>query len=93
MENVFSFSMELDKLKSVIRQLYIFDQTRNVNSAEHSWHLALGILTLKEEFDIEIDIVKTIKIASVHDICEIGAGDICIFDPERSKKGRGTKIY
>ncbi|MFT5598153.1 MAG: putative hydrolase of HD superfamily [Urechidicola sp.] len=93
MENVFSFLMELDKLKSVNRRSYIFDQTRNENSAEHSWHLALGILTLKEEFDIEIDIVKTIKMALVHDICEIGAGDISIFDPERSKKEAEERTY
>ena len=93
MNNIFSFLMELDKLKSVMRRSYIFDQTRNENSAEHSWHLALGILTLKEEFDVEIDIVKTIKMALVHDICEIGAGDISIFDPERSKKEAEERKY
>jgi putative hydrolase of HD superfamily len=93
MNNIFSFLMELDKLKSVMRRSYIFDQTRNENSAEHSWHLALGIITLKEEFDVEIDIVKTIKMALVHDICEIGAGDISIFDPERSKKEVEERKY
>ncbi|MBL4681679.1 MAG: HD domain-containing protein [Pseudomonadales bacterium] len=78
--------MELDKLKSVARRAYIFDLTRNENSAEHSWHLALAILTLKEELNIKINIIKTLKMALIHDICEIGAGDISVYDPDRSKK-------
>ncbi len=78
--------MELDKLKSVARRTYIFDLSRNENSAEHSWHLALAILTLKDELGIQIEINKTIKMALIHDICEIGAGDISIYDPGRSKK-------
>ena len=78
--------MELDKLKSVYRRSYIHDTSRNENSAEHSWHLALALLTLQQELDIEIDMYKAIKMALVHDVCEIGAGDISIYDPDRSKK-------
>ena len=54
-DNIFSFLMELDKLKSVSRRAYISDLSRNENSAEHSWHLAIAILTLKEELDVDID--------------------------------------
>ncbi len=92
-DTIYNFLMELDKLKSVSRQAYISDLSRNENSAEHSWHLALAILTLKDEFDIEIDISKTIKMALVHDICEIGAGDISVYDPERSNKEREERKY
>ena len=93
MDTIYNFLMELDKLKSVSRQAYISDLSRNENSAEHSWHLALAILTLKDEFDIEIDLSKTIKMALVHDICEIGAGDISVYDPERSNKEREERKY
>ena len=75
-ENIYRFLMELDKLKGVSRESYIFDLSRNENPAEHSWHLALDILTLREELNIDIDICKAIKMALVHDICEIGAGDV-----------------
>jgi putative hydrolase of HD superfamily len=92
-DNIFSFLMELDKLKSVSRRAYISDLSRNENSAEHSWHLAIAILTLKEELDVDIDINKTVKMALVHDICEIGAGDTFIFDPERSKKEIEEREY
>jgi len=86
LENIYNFLMELDKLKSVYRRSYIHDTSRNENSAEHSWHLALALLTLQQELDIEIDMHRAIKMALVHDICEIGAGDISIYDPDRSKK-------
>ncbi len=93
MDNLYTFLMELDKLKSVYRRSYISDITRNENSAEHSWHLALAILTLKDELNIDIDIAKTVKMALVHDICEIGAGDISIYDPDRSMKEVKERKY
>ena len=40
--------IELDQLKSVYRRAYISDGSRNENSAEHSWHLAVALLALKE---------------------------------------------
>ena len=93
MNNIYDFLMELDKLKTVTRRAYIFDLSRNENSAEHCWHLALAILTLKEELNVEIDLVKTLKMALIHDICEIGAGDISIYDPQRSKKEIEERKY
>ena len=85
--------MELDKLKTVTRRAYIFDLSRNENSAEHSWHLAMAILTLKEELNVEIALIKTLKMALVHDICEIGAGDISVYDPDRSNKEIEERKY
>lgn len=93
MNDIYPFLLELDKLKGVSRRAYIYDQSRNENSAEHSWHLALAILTLKEELDIEIDIVKAVKMALVHDLCEIGAGDLSIYDPDRSKQDVKEREY
>ena len=93
MDNLYTFLMELDKLKNIFRRSYVSDLTRNENSAEHSWHLALAILSLKDELNIDIDIAKTVKMALVHDICEIGAGDISIYDPERSKKEVNERKY
>lgn len=93
MENFFEFMLELDKLKTVYRQSYLTDFSRNENSAEHSWHLAIAILTLKEELNINIDFFRAVKMALVHDICEIGAGDISVYDPDRSKKEVEERAY
>lgn len=93
MEQLYQFLMELDKLKAVSRRAYIYDSSRNENSAEHSWHLAVAILTLKHELNIKLDIEKAVKMALVHDICEIGAGDISVYDPNRDKKIAEERNY
>jgi len=93
MEKIYNFLIEIDKLKNVYRRSYISGLTRNENSAEHSWHIALSLYVLKEEFDLDIDISRAVKMALVHDVCEIGADDISVYDPERSKKEASEREY
>ncbi|MBV1877304.1 MAG: HD domain-containing protein [Pseudomonadales bacterium] len=93
MDELFNFLMALDKLKKVHRRAYIFDQSRNENSAEHSWHLAISLIALKTRFAIDIDFYKAIKMALVHDICEIGAGDISVYHPHRADKIHQERLY
>ncbi|WP_010140430.1 HD domain-containing protein, partial [Oceanicola sp. S124] len=38
------FLREADRLKSVTRASTLTDQSRHENSAEHSWHAALGAM-------------------------------------------------
>lgn len=88
------FLTEADKMKSILRQTYITDKSRQENSAEHSWHFALTALTLYEYCGIEgVDIDRVIKMALVHDLVEIYAGDTPAYDTygnadkdEREKK-------
>ena len=47
MHNAKKLLLELDKLKSVYRRSYLTDSSRNENSAEHSWHLAMALLALR----------------------------------------------
>ena len=42
------FILEIDRLKSVLRQSYLIDSDRHENSAEHSWHLAVAAMVLAE---------------------------------------------
>lgn len=69
------FLLELDRLKSVVRQSLLTDGSRRENSAEHSWHLAMFALVLSEHADAEVDVAHAIKLLLVHDIVEIDAGD------------------
>lgn len=93
MDNVYNFLIELDKLKSVYRRTYLTDLSRNENSAEHSWHLALALLTIRDELAIDFNINRAIKMALVHDLGEIGAGDISVYDSQRFKKLDEEKEY
>lgn len=76
----FSFIAELEKLKMVHRQNATLDGGRSENSAEHSWHLAMMVLILAEYSPQPIDTDKTIRLALIHDIVEVYAGDVFAFD-------------
>jgi|TARA_R110001632_G_scaffold50409_3_gene125933 putative hydrolase of HD superfamily len=69
------FLREIDQLKSVIRKSPLIDQSRRENSAEHSWHLAMYALILKDSSDQDINLDRVIKMLLIHDIVEIDAGD------------------
>jgi len=85
--------IELDGLKSVYRKSYISDGSRTENSAEHSWHLAMALMSLKPQLPEALNIDHAVKLALVHDICEIGAGDICAYDPNRADKTKDEEAY
>jgi len=76
------FILEIDKLKSIMRQTMLADDSRNENSAEHSWHLAMTALVLAPFAAEPVDLARVVKILLVHDIVEIDAGDVFIYDAE-----------
>lgn len=76
-----AFIIEADKLKNIFRQSYISDASRRENDAEHSWHLALMAVTLYEHAnDPDLDLLKILRMVTIHDIVEIDAGDTYIYD-------------
>ena len=77
--NIAEFLAEVDQLKLVTRASYVKDASRHENSAEHSWHLAFGLLVLARELDADIDVPRAVAMALVHDLCEIDAGDTPIY--------------
>ncbi|NLT11575.1 MAG: HD domain-containing protein [Clostridiaceae bacterium] len=74
------FLIEADKMKSILRQTLLVDKSRRENDAEHSWHIALMAMTLAEYVPFEIDLDRVIRMALVHDLVEIYAGDTFAYD-------------
>ena len=95
------FLIEIDKVKSILRQSIVLgDLNRRENDAEHSWHMALCAMTLKEYSNLgEIDMEKVLKLILIHDIVEIYAGDtpaFSVFSKEEKWKKElesAEKIY
>jgi putative hydrolase of HD superfamily len=81
LEQQMDFLIEIDKLKAVFRQNCLADGSRRENDSEHSWHLAMMVIVLAEHFE-GIDILKTVKMALIHDIVEIYAGDTFAYDEQ-----------
>ncbi|WP_038900287.1 HD domain-containing protein [Dickeya dadantii] len=80
MTDVVRFLMEIDKLKSVQRRSKVIGTDRQEDSAEHSWHFAVAVMSLTPYADDGIDITHVLKMALIHDIVEIDAGDVLVYD-------------
>ncbi len=93
MENFQDLMIDLDRLKSVYRRTYLSNHSRNENAAEHSWHIAIALLALKEVMPPEVSLDHAIKLALVHDVCEIGVGDVSVYSPDRTGKGALESEY
>jgi len=73
-----AFLVEADKLKSVLRGTTLNDGSRNENTAEHSWHIALYALVMAEHATKPVNVDRVIKMLLLHDLVEIDAGDVPI---------------
>ena len=80
LERQLAFLVEADRLKGVIRQTLLCDRSRQENSAEHSWHLALMAATLVEHAEPGVSVERVLRMLLVHDLVEIDAGDAFAYD-------------
>ncbi len=87
LEQQIRFITEVDKVKNIFRQTYLADGKRKENDAEHSWHLALSAVLLKEHMKEEVDLTKVMIMVLIHDLVEIDAGDTYAYD----EAGAATK--
>ena len=75
LEQQLNFLREIDRLKTVVRQSPLLDQSRKENSAEHSWHLAMYALLLSEYASGPVDTYRVMRMLLLHDIVEVDVGD------------------
>ncbi len=77
-----NFILALDALKSVNRRNFNLDNSRRENTAEHSWQIVVfaQILFPYAKNKDQIDLLRVIRMLSIHDVVEIEAGDTFIFD-------------
>jgi 5'-deoxynucleotidase YfbR-like HD superfamily hydrolase len=80
-----AFLVEADKLKTVLRRTPLVNASRFENSAEHSWHLLLAAMVMREHAAADIDLWRVFELLVVHDLVEIDAGDTFAYDLEGQK--------
>jgi len=83
-DDVTHFLLELDALKRVNRRSYVTQTTRKENSAEHSWHLAMACWSIAELFALDVNHENLLKMALVHDLGEVDAGDTFLYADTRT---------
>ena len=85
------FFLELDGLKLIDRRTYIDGGARVENSAEHSWHLAMACWSISRSLGINLSEEKLLKLALVHDLGEIDAGDTFLYSDDRSNAHKAER--
>lgn len=84
---MYQLILEINKLKLVFRNTTTL-LDRKESTAEHSWSVSMITIILMDELKKEfpqIDELKIIKLALIHDLVEIYAGDVIAFDAEARK--------
>lgn len=90
LEQQIAFIVEIDRLKTIVRQNYLADGSRRENTAEHSWHVTLMAVILSEHAAEPVDRARVLELLLVHDLVEIDAGDTFAYDSagEQTKAAR-----
>lgn len=91
LEQQLEFIREIDKVKNIYRQTYLADGERKENDAEHSWHIAVMAVLLKE-YVPEADILKAMIMVLIHDLVEIDAGDTYAYDMKGAETKRQREV-
>lgn len=92
LEQQIRFIIEVDKVKNIFRQTYLADGQRKENDAEHSWHLALSAVLLKEHMKEDVDLTKVMIMVLIHDLVEIDAGDTYAYDAAGAATKREREV-
>lgn len=74
------FFSETDKLKSITRANWIREDKRFESVAEHVWHTTLLAMIFADTAPDEVDHNRVRDLLTVHDLVEVYAGDVPIWD-------------
>lgn len=89
---IISFLKEIEKYKTIEREMYCSNTERKESDAEHSWHVAMFIMLFKKELRDNLDTERMLKLALMHDLVEIYAGDTFAYDDEHKKSKKEREL-
>ena len=87
--NLTRFHIAVNALKKTKRYSAAFRDIGD-SSADHSWQLALLVIDSAERLNLDIDIMRAVKIALIHDVCEFDME--CDFDASEVSSGKASKV-
>ncbi len=92
MDKIIKFFSEVGKLKEMPRRGWVIRDIKNPESiADHTFRVAIMAWVLAVKRNKKINLEKLLKMALVHDICEVYSGDTTPYDsvlPKDKKKRR-----
>jgi 5'-deoxynucleotidase YfbR-like HD superfamily hydrolase len=92
LRRIIQFTIELDKLKAILRRTKPVGLERYENSAEHSWQVSLVALLLAPHAREPVDVLRVVEILLLHDIPEIDSGDQIVYQgPSEARAAAESK--
>lgn len=79
LRNVLEVLTLAEKLKYELRHSWL-SNGRQESVAEHTWRMSLMVVLLEPYLDKELDTARTLKMVIIHDLVEVEAGDIPVFE-------------
>jgi putative hydrolase of HD superfamily len=73
------FALFVDRLKDVERQNPLSAGVRRERVAEHSWHVAIGVMLFHHIAPEPFDVGRAVQMALLHDLAEAYVGDAFAF--------------
>lgn len=86
------FIVELDRMKTILRQTSLIGEDRREDDAQHSWHIAVMTMVLSEYSNDEFDVNRAIKMLLIHDLVELYAGDTFCYDAAANLDKRDREL-
>ncbi|WP_017185688.1 HD domain-containing protein [Alkalibacillus haloalkaliphilus] len=92
MKNVLEVIHLAEKLKGEMRHSWLSNGRRE-SVAEHTWRLSLMAVLIEPFLEREVDMLKLLKMITIHDLVEIEAGDIPAFDTLTNDEMKAAKAH
>lgn len=89
-QSTIAFLKSIERFKTCYRACRTTDPARPESDAEHTWHLAVFLLLLEDALE-GVDFGKILKIALIHDLPEIYAGDTNPYRGDTANKAEKEK--
>jgi putative hydrolase of HD superfamily len=87
-ENLIDFYKKAEKLKTTTRHSWLSNLLRQESVAEHSWMLCLLAILFSDELDKKVDLLKVMKMVTIHDLAESVTGDIPAWEVSIRQKNK-----
>lgn len=92
LDRILEFLEVADGLKTVERAGYLADGSRHETDTDHTWHMALYALALAGETGADLDLARTLSMVLVHDMVEIFAGDVVVYDTAARQAAKEREV-
>lgn len=89
-ETIIAFLEHSERLKSELRHSWL-STGRQESVADHCWQMGLMVLLVSPHLQKPVDFLRSLEMALIHDLVEIEAGDVPVFEDSERRRSRAQR--